>query len=146
MSGRKNKIAYFYDHDYTGYYYGPDHPMKPQRIAMTHQLVLGYELHKHMDVYRPRLAQYEELTAFHSEEFVDVLRDTTPEMQAGGCGEPCVHTCSPGPCKRQQPWLQTELGLPPVRPRLRCRARNLDGGGDGPGHGTASSQLSRLAS
>ncbi len=41
--------------DYTGYYYGPDHPMKPQRIAMTHQLVLGYDLHKHMDVYVSRL-------------------------------------------------------------------------------------------
>lgn len=37
--------------DYTGYYYGPDHPMKPQRMAMTHQLVLGYGLHKHLDVY-----------------------------------------------------------------------------------------------
>lgn len=37
--------------DYTGYYYGPDHPMKPQRIAMTHQLVLGYGLHRHMEVY-----------------------------------------------------------------------------------------------
>ncbi|KAL4451553.1 hypothetical protein ABPG75_007215 [Micractinium tetrahymenae] len=80
-SGRKNKIAYFYDNDYTGYYYGPDHPMKPQRMAMTHQLVLGYGLHQHLDVYRPRLAQYGELTAFHSEEFIDMLRDTTPEMQ-----------------------------------------------------------------
>jgi hypothetical protein len=25
--------------------------MKPHRLAMTHQLVLGYELHKHMDVF-----------------------------------------------------------------------------------------------
>lgn len=40
--------------DYTGYYYGPDHPMKPQRIAMTHQLILGYGLHKHLDVYVSR--------------------------------------------------------------------------------------------
>ena len=37
--------------DYTGYYYGPDHPMKPQRMAMTHQLVLGYGLHQHLSVY-----------------------------------------------------------------------------------------------
>lgn len=41
--------------DYTGYYYGPDHPMKPQRIAMTHQLVLGYGLHRNLDVYVRRL-------------------------------------------------------------------------------------------
>lgn len=25
--------------------------MKPHRLAMTHHLVLGYGLHKHMDVY-----------------------------------------------------------------------------------------------
>ena len=34
--------------------------MKPQRIAMTHQLVLGYGLHKHLDVYvRPSSAWHE---------------------------------------------------------------------------------------
>lgn len=36
---------------YTGFYYGADHPMKPQRIAMTHSLILGYGLHEHMDVF-----------------------------------------------------------------------------------------------
>lgn len=79
MGTRKEKIAYFYDSElsnldcisrlgvvsrvsfeqvihpwageYTGYYYGADHPMKPQRIAMTHQLILGYGLHHHMKVY-----------------------------------------------------------------------------------------------
>ena len=81
MGTRKEKIAYFYDRmlrgkgsgagrvgcvcggltrqafplppaaEYTGYYYGADHPMKPQRIAMTHQLILGYGLHSHMQVY-----------------------------------------------------------------------------------------------
>lgn len=37
--------------EYTGYYYGADHPMKPQRIAMTHALVLGYGLDEHLDIY-----------------------------------------------------------------------------------------------
>ena len=37
--------------DYAGFYYGADHPMKPPRIAMTHDLVLGYGLHEHLDVY-----------------------------------------------------------------------------------------------
>lgn len=65
---------------YTGYYYGADHPMKPQRIAMTHSLILGYGLHEHMDVYRPRRAQRDELAAFHSAQYVDMLRATTPEQ------------------------------------------------------------------
>jgi hypothetical protein len=37
--------------DLAGMYYGPRHPMKPQRITMTHHLILGYALHEHMDVY-----------------------------------------------------------------------------------------------
>lgn len=32
-------------------YYGANHPMKPHRLCMTHHLVLGYELHKSMEVY-----------------------------------------------------------------------------------------------
>ncbi len=32
-------------------YYGANHPMKPHRLCMTHHLVLGYGLHKHMEVY-----------------------------------------------------------------------------------------------
>ena len=36
-------------------HYGPRHPMKPIRLDMTHHLIVGYELHKHMEVYvRPR--------------------------------------------------------------------------------------------
>ncbi len=37
-------------------YYGPNHPMKPHRLSMTHSLVLGYGLHNKMEVYvsRPR--------------------------------------------------------------------------------------------
>lgn len=37
--------------EYAGMYYGADHPMKPPRIAMTHDLVLGYGLHEYLDVY-----------------------------------------------------------------------------------------------
>lgn len=39
-----------------GLYYGLRHPMKPQRITMTHHLVLGYRLHDFMDVYVRPLA------------------------------------------------------------------------------------------
>ena len=30
---------------------GADHPMKPMRMVMAHHLILGYGLHKHLDVY-----------------------------------------------------------------------------------------------
>ena len=32
-------------------YFGPNHPMKPHRLCMTHHLVLSYELHKKMEIY-----------------------------------------------------------------------------------------------
>ena len=35
-------------------YYGPNHPMKPHRLSMTHSLVLGYGLHTKMEVYVSR--------------------------------------------------------------------------------------------
>jgi histone deacetylase 1/2 len=73
------RICYFYDNDYAGMYYGADHPMKPPRIAMTHSLVVGYGLDSKMDVYKPRRAQREELTGFHSEDYINTLRSTTPE-------------------------------------------------------------------
>ena len=60
-------------------YYGANHPMKPQRIAMTHHLILGYDLHREMENYRPRRAGKEELLAFHTEGYLDVLRGTSPD-------------------------------------------------------------------
>ena len=48
----KKRVVYLYDPDVGNYYYGPGHPMKPHRLAVTHSLVLNYGLHKKMAVYR----------------------------------------------------------------------------------------------
>lgn len=37
--------------EFSTYYFGANHPMKPHRLTMTNHLVLGYELHKHMDMF-----------------------------------------------------------------------------------------------
>lgn len=37
------------------YISGPGHPMKPHRIALTHSLVLNYNLHEKMEVCTPHL-------------------------------------------------------------------------------------------
>ena len=50
-TAEENKdVAYFLDMDVTRFHYGPNHPMKPHRIALTHSLVLNYDLHKQMQV------------------------------------------------------------------------------------------------
>ena len=55
-------------------YYGANHPMKPPRIAMAHHLVVGYDLHQHMQVFRPRRATPAELAQFHTEDYVSFLQ------------------------------------------------------------------------
>lgn len=47
--------------------------MKPQRLTLTNHLVLGYGLHKDMDVYQPRAATEQELETFHEADYVDFL-------------------------------------------------------------------------
>ncbi len=69
----KKKVAYFYDPNVGNYYYAPNHPMKPHRLALTHNLVLHYGLHKHMEVYKPRSATDDDLLRFHSEDYVKFL-------------------------------------------------------------------------
>lgn len=47
--------------------------MKPARLALTHNLVVGYGLHKRMAVYAPRAATKEELTEFHAQDYVEFI-------------------------------------------------------------------------
>lgn len=47
--------------------------MKPHRLTLTNSLVLGYGLHKRMDVYSPREATKDELEMFHDSDYVDFL-------------------------------------------------------------------------
>lgn len=35
------------------YNYGPGHPMKPHRIRMTHDLLVNYDVYKHLSIYVP---------------------------------------------------------------------------------------------
>ncbi|KAK7262193.1 hypothetical protein RJT34_29755 [Clitoria ternatea] len=77
----KDRISYFYDGDVGSVYFGPNHPMKPHRLCMTHHLVLSYELHKKMEIYRPHKAYPVELAQFHSAEYVEFLHRITPDTQ-----------------------------------------------------------------
>lgn len=47
--------------------------MKPFRLTLTNNLVVGYGLHKNMEMFDPRPASKEELEAFHDEDYVDFL-------------------------------------------------------------------------
>lgn len=68
--------------DVGNYYYGQGHPMKPHRIRMTHNLLLNYGLYKKLDVFRPPRATFEEMTRFHSDDYINFLRTISPENSA----------------------------------------------------------------
>lgn len=46
---------------------------------MTHNLLLNYGLYKQMKIYRPRHATKQEMSQFHSEDYVKFLRLITPD-------------------------------------------------------------------
>ncbi|KAG6436955.1 hypothetical protein SASPL_101862 [Salvia splendens] len=77
----KDRISYFYDGDVGNVYFGPNHPMKPHRLCMTHHLVLAYELHNKMEIYRPHKAYPVELAQFHSPDYVEFLQRISPDKQ-----------------------------------------------------------------
>lgn len=102
--------------DIGNYYYGQGHPMKPHRIRMTHNLLLNYGLYRKMEIYvsnpsfllivplpiflwnqRPHKATAEEMTKFHSDDYIKFLRSIRPDnmseynkqMQRFNVGEDC---------------------------------------------------------
>ncbi|OAF65135.1 hypothetical protein A3Q56_07152, partial [Intoshia linei] len=65
--------------DIGNYYYGQNHPMKPHRIRMAHNLILNYGLYQNLEVYRPMKASAESIGAFHSDEYVKFLQNIKPD-------------------------------------------------------------------
>uniref|UniRef100_A0A7N8X216 Histone deacetylase 2 n=1 Tax=Mastacembelus armatus TaxID=205130 RepID=A0A7N8X216_9TELE len=65
--------------DIGNYYYGQGHPMKPHRIRMTHNLLLNYGLYRKMEIYRPHKATAEEMTKYHSDDYIKFLRSIRPD-------------------------------------------------------------------
>eukprot|EP01116_Phalansterium_solitarium_P024049 TRINITY_DN868_c0_g7_i1.p1 TRINITY_DN868_c0_g7~~TRINITY_DN868_c0_g7_i1.p1 ORF type:complete len:432 (+),score=153.89 TRINITY_DN868_c0_g7_i1:107-1402(+) len=91
-------VAYFYDPNVGNFHFGANHPMKPHRLALTHNLILHYGLYKKMQVYRPRAATVEDLTSFHSDDYINFLSRVSPEtvfkwndafLQRFNIGEDC---------------------------------------------------------
>eukprot|EP00736_Rhodelphis_marinus_P006220 Rmarinus@m.17449 len=93
----KQRVCYFHDNDIGGFYYGHHHPMKPHRVAMTHNLLLNYGTFRKMDCYKPHRASPTEMVQFHSEDYVDFLRRVSPDqvpdlmemMETFNVGEDC---------------------------------------------------------
>ena len=56
--------------------------MKPHRVRMAHSLILHYGLYSQMDCYRSRPAESQDMTTFHSEDYVAFLKTVTQDREA----------------------------------------------------------------
>jgi Deacetylases, including yeast histone deacetylase and acetoin utilization protein len=72
-------VSYFYNPDVGNFHYGAKHPMKPHRLSVINSLILGYGLHKKMQIYRPYKASYHDMCRFHSAEYIDFLHTVSPD-------------------------------------------------------------------
>ena len=73
-------VSYFYDADVGSFLYGEGHPMRPFRITMTHSLILAYGLYRKMNVYQPNKATDQEMTKFHSVDYIEHLKRVAPNL------------------------------------------------------------------
>ncbi|CAP33791.1 Protein CBG15416 [Caenorhabditis briggsae] len=91
------KIAYYYDSNIGNFHFGPEHPMKPNRIRLAHQLVTAYGLYRHMDIFRPFPATRKDMQEFHPEDYTYFLSVAEPQrvewlakdMKKYNIGEDC---------------------------------------------------------
>ncbi|CAM9843744.1 unnamed protein product, partial [Heterosigma akashiwo] len=93
----KRRVSYFYSPDVGNFHYGQGHPMKPHRVRMTHNLIVGYGLYKQMEVFRPRPISAAQMTRFHSDDYINFLQVITQDnmheylrqLQRFNVGEDC---------------------------------------------------------
>lgn len=78
-SSGKKRVVYYYDDEIGNFYYGPGHPMKPHRMRLAHHLILAYGLYRQMEIYRPSLLSEEQLTMYHTDDYVHFLSQVSPD-------------------------------------------------------------------
>lgn len=91
------RVSYFYDPKIGDFQYAKGHPMRPQRVKMTHALITGYEMYKHMDILKPQQATHQNLINFHSRDYINFLqavcndnvKDMLKDLQKFNVGDDC---------------------------------------------------------
>lgn len=73
------KPSFFYNPLFPTFYFGLHHPMKPFRIALVNELILAYGLDEHLNYYTPRDATFQDMSLYHTPDYVRFLKNITPE-------------------------------------------------------------------
>ena len=63
--------------------------MKPIRIKMAHQLIVNYGLYRKMEVYEPHWATLNELTNFHSKDYIEYMESISKKPDTVTSSKQC---------------------------------------------------------
>ena len=86
MTDPTGKAAYVYDDVLSGHVLREGHPMRPVRLRHTYALLRAYGAFEdeHALLVPPRPAMLDELTTFHTEEYVETVRRLSSGEEADG--------------------------------------------------------------
>nr|MDO8110067.1 acetoin utilization protein AcuC [Candidatus Sigynarchaeota archaeon] len=70
---------------FKAYNFGKQHPLKPERVLLTWELIKGLHLHENPNcvVMEPRLATEEELELFHDKEYINFVKKVSAALEKG---------------------------------------------------------------
>ena len=69
-----SRPLFFYSDALLGYDMGPQHPLKPQRLRMTYDLLDSYgAFQTGLEVVEPQMASWEEAAQTHSRDYLEIL-------------------------------------------------------------------------
>ncbi|KAK0333162.1 histone deacetylase [Friedmanniomyces endolithicus] len=81
-------VSFHYNSGVEDMHFGKTHPMKPWRLTLTKHLVLGYGLQYAMDTYVAMPASKDQVRAFHDPDYVDFLKEVSPQTFETLCENP----------------------------------------------------------
>jgi acetoin utilization protein AcuC len=80
------KTAFIYSDDFAKYDYGPEHPLKPFRLMLTHDLIRAYGLLSLPDVrvVGAKPAEEEDLLLYHTKDYIEMLKAANSGLEIPG--------------------------------------------------------------
>ncbi len=127
------KMVYFYSEAFQRYDMGPQHPLRPIRLARTHELLGLYGALEAVAVEDPRPCSMDDLLTTHSREFIETVmrlsegdRDVPAEQFGFGYGDNPIF---PGMWESSLVYTGASVDAAQAVNDGRCRtAMNLSGG------------------
>ncbi len=76
-----SELAIVYDDSLSNYDFGSRHPLKPQRLKLTYELLktIGYLERSNVSIFEPKMAEDEEISLFHTKDYIEQVKRYSKE-------------------------------------------------------------------